>query len=210
MNQRHVRAGDTSLKEKSTHGLTNGYCWNKYLSKGIEGGMIRKISGLIALVAFLLFDLACYYIRNVPVTSVKSRDRIVGVIFMSGKQMQFPKENLARIVENQIVLSPSDAVALSDVKNYKQDDKGVVYEITTKDGHIIRDIEGRKQGWKIVFPSQKYEPAFIPISQIKLVLVRRLSLFWTIYLGMGGIGFLGLLLISSTREKNSNGLISFW
>jgi hypothetical protein len=167
--------------------------------------MFKKTLSLVTVAAFLLFDWACLSIKNVPVTSVTSKDQIVGVTKISGESMQIPKENAAQIVGDRVVLKPSviNAVDLNDIKNFRQNDKGVVYEITTKDGRTLHDIEGKKQGWKIVFPSQKYEPAPIPLSEVNLVSVRRfsigrtllliplawgvISVFYPIYLALRGI-----------------------
>jgi hypothetical protein len=150
--------------------------------------MSKKVLSLVTLVAFMLFDWACLSIKNVPVTSVTSKDQIVGVTKITGEYVQIPKENPARIVENQIVLRPSNAISLSDIKDFKQDNKGVVYEITTKYGSTIRDIEGQKQVWKIVFPSPKYKPAPIPLSEVNFVSVRRTDVVLTILLVVGIIG----------------------
>jgi hypothetical protein len=155
--------------------------------------MFKKTLSLVTLVAFLLFDWACLSVQKVPVTSVNIEDQIVGVTKISGEYVQIPKENPARIVENQIVLRPSNAIALSDVKDFKQNDKGVVYEFTTKDGRTIRDIEGKREGEKIVLP-----PLSIPLSEVNLVWVYRKDVGGTILLILGlvvaGIGVYLILL----------------
>jgi hypothetical protein len=145
--------------------------------------MFKKTLSLVTLVAFLLFDWACLSIKTVPVTSVAINDQIVGVTKISGEYVNIPKENPARIVENHIVLRRSNAIALSDVKDFKQDDKGVVYEFTTKYGRTIRDIEGKKEGEKIVMP-----PLSIPLSEVNLVSVYRTDVGKTILLAVGVIG----------------------
>ena len=145
--------------------------------------MFKKTLSLMTLVAFLLFDWACLSVNKVPVMSVTINDQIVGVTKISGEYVQIPKENPARIVENHIVLRRSNATALSDIKDFKQDDKGVVYEFTTKDGRTIRNIEGKKEGEKIVLP-----PLSIPLSEVNLVSVYKTDVGKTILLAFGVIG----------------------
>ena len=152
--------------------------------------MFKKTLSLVTLVAFLLFDWACYSIRDVPVASVTDRDDVVGVTKISGEELKFPKENVARVVGNQIVLR-INTIALSDVKDFKQNSQGVVYEITTKDDHSIRDVEGKVLGEKIVLPSLN-----IPLSEVKSILVRRIHEGKTILAMLGVvIGVLGIVII---------------
>ncbi len=152
--------------------------------------MSKRVLSLVTVVAFLLFDWSCLSITNVPVTSVASKDQIVGLTRISGESMQFSKENPARIIGDRLVIE-INTVALSDVKGFRQDGKGLVYEITTKDGRTIHDIEGKREGEKIVLP-----PLSIPLSEVKLVTVRRSDTGMTILLVLGIIaGLYGLLYI---------------
>jgi len=162
--------------------------------------MYKKTLSLVTVVAFLLFDWACLSIKNVPVTSVTSKDQIVGVTNRSGEYVQIPKEKSARIDGDRIVQSYGkfNEIALSDVNDLKQNDKGVVYEITTKDGRTIRDVQGIVEGGKIVLATLS-----IPLSDVNLVSVRRFdigktllliplawgvfSFFYPIYLALRGI-----------------------
>ena len=151
--------------------------------------MFKKTLSLVTLAAFLLFDWACLSVQKVPVTSLTSKDQIVGVTKISGEYVQIHKENPARIVENKIVLRWSNTIALSNVKDFKQDDKSVVYEITTKDGRTLRDIEGKREGEKIVLP-----PLSIPLSEVNLVSVYRTDIGKTIVLALGVVaGIVGVL-----------------
>ena len=153
--------------------------------------MFKKILSLMTLAAFLFFDWACYSIRDVPVTSVTDRDDVVGVTKISGEDLKFPKENAGRVVGNQVVLR-INTIALSDVAGFKQNAKGVVYEITTKDGRSIQDGEGKVLGENIVLPSLN-----IPLSEVKSISVRRLQEGKS-YLAMLGfvIGALGIFILS--------------
>ena len=161
--------------------------------------MFKKTLSLVTLVAFLLFDWACLSVNKVPVTSANIENRtiedqvvgqIVGVMKISGKYVQIPKENPARLAGDRIVLSPSviNEIALDDIKDFKQNDKAVFIEITTKDGRTLRDIEGKREGRRIVLPSLKYEPAPIPLSEVNFISVRRYNNGLTLLLVLGIIG----------------------
>jgi len=150
--------------------------------------MPKKVLSLVTAVSFVLFDWACLSIQKVPVTSVTSKDQIVGVTKISGEYVQIPQENPARIVENQIVLTPSNTITMSDVKEFRETDKEVVYEITTKDGRTIRDVDGKREGGKIVFRSLIPAPASILLSEVNLVSVLRLDAVMTILIMLGVIG----------------------
>ena len=130
--------------------------------------MSKKTLSLVTLLAFLPFNWACFSITNVPETSVTSKDQIVGITKISGLSMRFPNKNPARIVGDRVVPEPSiiNAVALDEIKDFRQNDKGVVYEIPTKDGRAFRDVDGKREGGKIIFHSLKHEPASIPISEV--------------------------------------------
>ena len=152
--------------------------------------MFKKTLSLVTLVAFLLFEWACLSVNKVPVTSVTDKDDIVGVTKISGEDIQIPKENPARVVGDRIILRPRiiHEISLSDVSDFKQNDKGIVYEFTTKEGRTIRNIEGKKTVSKIVFPWLKYEPVPIPLSEVNFVSVLSVNAGKTIGFVLGALG----------------------
>jgi hypothetical protein len=157
--------------------------------------MFKKTLSLLMVVAFLFFDWACiiHKVYNEPVTSVTDRDDIVGVTRISGEDLKFPKENAASVVGHQIVLK-INTIALGDIKGFKQNAKGVVYEITTNDGSTIRDIAAKKEGEKIVLP-----PLSIPLSEVKLVSVLKGDIALTILATLGAIiGVVGIIISSGS------------
>jgi hypothetical protein len=162
-----------------------------------------KISlSIVMILAFLFFDWACiiHKVYNEPVTSVTDRDDVVGVTKISGEDLKFYKDNAARVVGNQIVLR-NNTIALSDVKDFKQNPKGMVYEITTKDGRSIRDVEGKVLGEKIVLPLLN-----IPLSEVKSISVRRIQEGKSYLATLGVvIGVLGIIIIDEFSRPYRSG-----
>jgi hypothetical protein len=161
--------------------------------------MFKKMLSFVMVVALFLFDWACFSITNVPVTSVTVGDDIVGVTRISGEEMKYPKENPARVVGDQIVFRK--VIALSDVKDFKQNVQGVVYEITTKDGRMIRDIEGKKEGEKFVLP-----PLSIPLPEVISISVRRIDVGKLILATLGVVvGVFGIMMIDTFSRPYRTG-----
>jgi hypothetical protein len=164
--------------------------------------MFKKTLSLLTVVALFLFNWACviHKVNIEPVTSVSDRDDIVGVTRISGEEMKYPKENPARVVMDQIVFK--NVIALSDVKDFKQNANGVVYEFTTKDGHTIRNFEGKMGSEKIVLPS-----LYIPLSEVKSISVRRIHAGRSILAALGVVvGVAGIVL----ADLLSNGHWLHW
>jgi hypothetical protein len=170
--------------------------------------MFKKTSSVVTLLAFLLFEGACviHRVEDIPVKSAAAKDEIVGVVKTSGEYIQLSKDAPGRIEGDRLFLrtTPLRSVEMVDVKSFKQNEKGMVYEITTKDGVVFQNLEGRMEDGKIVLPPQKYQYSSIPLSEVDMVQVRRVNGSMTFLATVGGfLGVIGGLYLIILLTKQS-------
>jgi len=173
--------------------------------------MFKKASSLVTILAFVFFDWACISVYKIPVRAVATKDEIVGVAKTSGEYLQFSKTNPARVVGDRIVSSSSDfeEIDLNDVQGFRQNDKGVIYEVTTKDGRTFRDIEGKKEGEKIVIPSFNNGPSSILLSEVEFVQVRKINVILSLCVILGIVA--GVVYgVANLYLANNGGIFGHW
>ena len=153
--------------------------------------MSRKIISLFTLLAFIIFSLSCYITRQKEVRTAADwqgkKGKILSLVKTSGEYIKFSKKSLGRVYGDKIagtavVLSKKVEITLDNIKEIKKDKKGMISEITHKNGRIYHVVSGTakevsikydltgKEEERIIFytaPYETYESVTIPLSEVK-------------------------------------------
>lgn len=184
--------------------------------------MSRKIISLFTLFAFIVFSLSCYSWKKKEVkTAADLRGKkgiIKSLVKTSGEYIEFSKNSLGRIYGDKIagtavVLSKEVEIIRDNIKEVKRDKKGMISEITNKDGKIYHVVAGTtrevsiqyhltgKKEERIIFFTtyETYESVTIPLSEVKSVRVSKFDYVkaFIIVLGFVGVGALYLAAVLS-------------
>jgi len=180
--------------------------------------MNRKIISLFTLLAFVIFSVSCYTTRLKEVRTAADwqgkKVKILGVDKTSGEHIEFSKKSLGRIYGDKIagtavVLSKKVEITQDNIKRFKRDIKGMISEITHKNGkiyHVVSgtvrvvstkdDLTGKEEERTIFFTTyETSESVTIPLSEVKSVKVKNVDYAksFCLVLGVIGLGFLALL-----------------
>ena len=146
--------------------------------KNKEGNiMSKKNVSLFTLIAFIVFSLSCYTIREKKVKTVSDWEgkevTIMGVQKTSGEYIEFQKDSPGRIYKDTIIgkAKKKFEIARANVKKTGIDTEGEIAEITTKDGKVYPIISSKITEDKIIL--EAYESISIPLSEVELVWVKK-------------------------------------
>lgn len=139
----------------------------------------------------------------------------------SGEHIEFPKKSLGRIYGDKIagtavVLSKKVEITQDNIKKFERDIKGMISEITHKNGkiyHVVNgtvrvvstkdDLTGKEEERIIFFTTyETSESVTIPLSEVKSVKVKNFDFVASLCL-VGAIGlafFLGFAVAMSRIE----------
>jgi hypothetical protein len=162
--------------------------------------MTRKIIALLTLAAFLVFEWACMAHTNRPMTQADiSRLRagdtsITGIVLRSGVEINFADPAEVRIAGDFVLVSTSTTqraysnlnIPDADIRSVEKDAKGAVRDIVTKDGKAYRVRSARREAESWTIEGTAYD-VLVPISEIDLVHIRKISLIGTVLVATVGI-----------------------
>ena len=157
--------------------------------------MSRKIISLFTLLVFIVFSFSCYTTRLKAVRTADLRGKkgkILSLVKTSGEHIRFSKNSLGRIYGDEIagiavVLSKKKIEITQDnLKEVRRDKKGMISEITHKNGkiyHVVNgavrvvstkdDLTGKEEERIIFFTTyETSESVTIPLSEVKSVKVK--------------------------------------
>ena len=172
--------------------------------------MSRKIVSLFTLIAFIVFSISCYMtkIKNVR-TAADLRGKkgeILSLVKTSGEYIYFSKNSPGRIYGDKIAgtafaLNKKVEITRDNIKEVKRDKKGMISEITNKDGKRYEVIIGtaREEENKIIFSYELYESVSIPLSEVKSAQVKKpdYAKFSLVVLGVVGLAILTIVSLGS-------------
>jgi len=180
--------------------------------------MNRKIISLFTLLAFIFFSISCYTWKIKEIRTAADwrgeKGKILWVIKTSGEYIEFSKDNPGRMYGGMIA---GTAVVLSkekleipriNIKKLEINKKGMISEITHKNGkiyHVIPgtasvvstedDLTGKEEERIIIFATyETSESVSIPLSEVKSVQVWSKDYVLSILVVLGAIGLVGLVM----------------
>jgi SMC interacting uncharacterized protein involved in chromosome segregation len=172
--------------------------------------------------AFIVFSLSCVTTRLKEVKTSADwqgkKVKILAVDKTSGEHIEFSKKNLGRIYGDKIagtavVLSKKVEITQDNIKKVTKDIKGMISEITHKNGkiyHVVNgtvrvvstkgDLTGKEEDRIIFFTTYETSASVtIPLSEVKSVQVKKFDYAKSLCL-VGAIGlafFLGFAVAMS-------------
>ena len=185
--------------------------------------MSRKIISLFTLLAFIVFSLSCYTTKTKNVRTAadwkREKGKILSLVKTSGEYIEFSKNGLGRIYGDEIagtavVLSKEVEIIRDNIKEVKKDKKGMISEITNKDGKIYHVVAGTtrevsiqyyltgKKEERIIFFTtyETYESITIPLSEVKSVRVSKFDYVKALFV-VGAVIGLGALALAAVLSR---------
>ena len=163
--------------------------------------MNRKIISLFTLLAFVIFSFSCYTTRLKEVKTAADwkgkKGKIISFVKTSGEYIEFAKDEPGKIYGDKvtgtaITLGKEVKIDRANIERIKRGPKAKILEITTQDGKVYHAVTGTliKEKDEIIFTSCEglYKSVSIPLSEVKLIQVKRLSPFKTFLLGFSIAG----------------------
>lgn len=184
--------------------------------------MKRKFVSVVTLFAFFVFTNSClvHSVKDMATEKAEAyskagkKIRIIGVITTSGERIDFPKKDSAKIVGDKIVSTGSPVVKKTwtelekaNIQVTSKDAKGRVIELRTKDKNIYKVEEDSyaQVGDKVTFTSiTLVSRVSIPLSEVELLMVRRVDIGGTFLATIGvlaGLGLVALGLVALLKES---------
>lgn len=180
---------------------------------GEEGNLYKKAISIVTLMAFVIFSISCYPLSTKEIRTEADwqgkefkRGKIIWVIKTSGEYIEFSKDNPGWICEDKIegeatLMSKKVEIERANIKRIKKHSDGRIFEVINKEGKIYNAVGlGKEEDDKFIIYTAytSSESVSIPLSDVKLIRIKKLNYLLTAMVMVGSYGVLSLIILYSS------------